>query len=378
MRLVVCIDRDDDLGRKAGVPGPVVGRAAVLAAAEKLGVADPGDTDTNAMFGAVQLYDEIRANREEAEIVVLTGSPKVGLLSDRKVAEQFDQVLKEHPASSAHLVSDGAEDDFLFPIIASRLRIDGVRRVYIRQSASLESSYYTIVRALKDPKLRAKTVLPFALVMLTLGIAAASGVIWWGVIGLAILLGVYLIFWTFDIDEAFIESIRDASTDIRQGSVAFGFGLFSIALVGVGFLAGYNAYVGHPSQTPIDRLLQYAGVGLIWWLFAAEVWESGRAIRRYFVNGRLPRSYPVATTSIVGIGFVSYGIVYALAYLEQLSLVGLFGPSSLSLIVTLIVGGLALVIGAGAFYQYRKARPALRVPADATDVSDDVANPTDG
>ncbi len=62
------------------------------------------------------------------------------------------------------------------------------------------------MRALKDPKLRAKTVLPFALVLLTLGIAAAGGVLLWGVIGLAILLGIYLIFWTFDIDEAIIDS----------------------------------------------------------------------------------------------------------------------------------------------------------------------------
>src|SRR5579864_5999722 len=139
MRLVVCIDRDDDLGRKAGVSGPVVGRAAVLSAAEKLGVADPGDTDTNAMFAAVQLYDEILRNHEDAEIVVLTGSPKVGLLSDRKVAEQFDRVLHEHPASSAHLISDGAEDEFLFPIIASRLHVDGVHRLYVRQSATIES-----------------------------------------------------------------------------------------------------------------------------------------------------------------------------------------------------------------------------------------------
>ncbi|HKV90215.1 MAG TPA: DUF373 family protein [Thermoplasmata archaeon] len=377
MRLVVCVDRDDDLGRKAGVQGPVVGRENVVNAALKLGTADPEDADTNAMFAAVHLLDQIREAGEDAEVVVLTGSPKVGVFSDRRVAEQFDRVLRERPATSAHLVSDGAEDEYLFPILASRVRIDGVRRVYIRQSASLESSYYTIVRALKDPKLRAKTVLPFALVMLTLGIAAASGVIWWGVIGLAILLGIYLIFWTFDIDEAFIESIRSASTDIRQGSVAFGFGLFSIALVGVGFLAGYNAYVGHPSDTPIDRVLLWAGVGLIWWLFAAEIWESGRAIRRYFQNGTLPRSYPVATTSIVGIGFVSYGITYALAYLEAFTLTGLFGTNNLALIVTLIVGGLALVIGAGAFYQYRKLRRTTSLPGDTTDASDDVANPTD-
>ncbi|HEV2231202.1 MAG TPA: DUF373 family protein [Thermoplasmata archaeon] len=360
MRLVVCVDRDDDLGRKAGVRGPVLGRDHVLDAALRLGTADPEDSDTNALFAAVRMLDELRAEGEEAEVVALTGSPKVGVVSDRRVAEQFDRVLAEHPATSAFLISDGAEDEYLFPILASRLRIDGVRRVYIRQSASLESTYYTLVRALKDPKLRAKTVLPFALVMLTLGLAAASGVIWWGVIGLLILLGIYLIFWTFDIDEALIDSVRSASTDLRQGSAAFGFGLFAIALVGLGFLSGYNVYVSIPRQTPIDRVLLFTQAALVFWLVGSFVWECGRAIRRYFARGRLPRSFFIATTSIGGIGFISYGIVFTVESLE-----GLVGPRTLPLVVSTIVAGLALVIGAGVLSQYLKARASPGVLSDA-------------
>lgn len=360
MRLVVCIDRDDDLGRKAAVEGPVVGRAAVLAAAERLGVADPGDTDTNAMFAAVQLYDEIARNREEVEIVVLTGSPKVGLLSDRKVAEQFDRVLHDHPASSAHLVSDGAEDEYLFPIIASRLRIDGVHRVYVRQSASIESTYYTMVRALKDPKFRAKTVLPFALVLLTLGLAAAAGLIWWGVVLLLLILGVYLVFWTFDIDETIIESLRGASSDIRQGSVAFGFGLFSIALAGVGFLEGYNVYIAAPNAILIGRLLSFLSSALIWWFLAGMIWESGRALRRYLAQGRIGTSYPIATISIVGVAFISYGIVAMVQYLESLN------PAvTLPFIIGGLVLGFSLMVSAGVMSQLVKG-PADAEPAEGS------------
>jgi putative membrane protein len=353
MRLVVCIDRDDDLGRKTNIPGPVVGRAPVLAAAQALGVADPGDTDTNAMFGAVQLYDEITHAGEEASIVVLTGSPKVGLLSDRKVAEQFDQVLKSIPnVTAAHLVTDGAEDEYLFPIIASRLRIDGVHRVYVRQSPTIESTYYTMVRALKDPKFRAKTVLPFALALLTLGLAAAAGVIWIGAVVLLLVLGVYLVFWTFDIDEAIIDSLRSASSDIRQGSVAFGFGLFALALAGVGFLEGYNVYVGSPNAEPIARVLLFVQAGLLWWFLTGELWESGRALRRYLATGRIGVSYPIATISIVGLAFISYGIVAMIQYLESLAT---------ALTLPFIIGGLALgfalLTTAGVLSQYFKAPP---------------------
>ena len=349
MRLVVCIDRDDDLGRKAGVVGPIVGRTAVLDAAVRLGTVDPEDSDTNALFAAVNLLDELRGAGEECEVCVLTGSPKVGVLSDRRVADQFDHVLDQVHATSSYLVSDGAEDEYLFPILASRVKVDGVRRVFVRQSASIESTYYTIVRALKDPKLRAKTVLPFALVLLILGLAAAENLLLWGVIGLAIVLGVYLIFWTFDIDEAIIDSIRSASTDIRQGSVAFGFGLFAFALVGVGFLQGYNAYYADPNPA-LDSTVVFIGAGLLWWIFAAVVWEIGRAVRRMFTRGRFPRSFVVATTSIIGIGCVSFGIVYLVRYLEKY-----LGAAQLPLLVGLIVSGFGLIIGAGVIQQHFKA-----------------------
>ncbi len=365
MRLVVCVDRDDDLGRKAQVAGPIVGRANVLDAAVRLGTVDPEDSDTNALFASVSLLDELRAAGEECEVCVLTGSSKVGIVSDRRAAEQFDRVLDQVRAASAYLVSDGAEDEYLFPILASRVRIDGVRRVFVRQSASLESTYYTLVRALKDPKLRAKTVLPFALVLLILGFAAAGGVLLWGVIGLAIVLGIYLIFWTFDIDEMLIDAIQSASTDVRTGSVAFGFGLLTVALVGVGFLSGFNLYSGNPSFTFFDRVLLFLQGGLFWWIVGAVVWETGRAIRRRLARGRFPRSIVVATTSIVGLGLVSYGIIFLARYLE-----GLPSTPQVPLLVGIgvIAGGLALVIGAGVLQQYFKAiaRRVLPPPPSTT------------
>jgi putative membrane protein len=357
MRLVVCIDRDDDLGRKASVAGPVVGRNAVVDAAVRLATVDPEDSDTNAIFASVSLLDELRGAGEEAEVCILTGSPKVGVLSDRRVADQFDHVLAQVHAASAYLVSDGAEDEYLFPILASRVRVDGVRRVYVRQNASIESTYYTLVRALKDPKLRAKSILPFALVLLILGIAAAGGQFAWGVIGLAIVLGIYLIFWTFDLDEAIIDSVRSSSTDIRTGSVAFGFGLFSIALVGVGFLSGYNQFYANISLPLISRILSFIQAGLFYWILAAIVWETGRAIRRMFSRGRFPRSFAVATVSIIGIGCVSYGIIYLARYLE-----GTTPAPQLALIIALIATGFGLGIGAGVLQQYFKAVARRAVP----------------
>ncbi len=353
MRLVVCVDRDDDLGRKTGLAGPVVGREAVLAAAGKLGTADPEDTDTNALFAGVRLRDELAEHGEEAEVVALTGDAKVGLLSDRRIADQLDQVIRAHPTESAYFVSDGAEDEYLLPILASRVRIDGVRRVVVRQAPGIESTYYTVVRALKDPKFRTKTILPVALTLIALAFAAATGQFLWGAVGLTLVIGIYMIFWTFDIDEAIIESLRSASTDIRQGAVAFGFGLSAIGLVGAGLLVGYNNYISSPSANDLTRVLQFLLAGLIWWFAGGETWETGRAIRRYLAKGDLPRSYPIATLSIVALGFVSYGIVYLVSYEENLA-----PGASLPFIIAAVAGGLALMVLTGILQQWTKSRAA--------------------
>ncbi|MGI0068482.1 MAG: DUF373 family protein, partial [Thermoplasmata archaeon] len=345
MRLVVCVDRDDDLGRKAGIVGPVLGRASVIEAATRLAVADPEDADTNAMFAAVRLFDEISASRESVEVCILTGDPRVGRLSDQKVAEQFDLVLEKVKVDSAHLVSDGAEDEFLFPILASRIRIDGVHRVYIRQSANIESTYYLIVKALKDTKLRAKTILPLALVLLILGISAAAGLIAWGVIGLAILLGVYLIFWTFDLDEAIIDGVRSASTDLRTGSVAFGFGFLAIGIALLGFVSGYAAIAN--ASSAFGEFLFFLNAAAVWWVAGALVWECGRALRRYLTRGHFPRTFTVGIVSIFGIGLLSYGVISLAGYLQGIGGLTFRGLPALPFTAMILALGLLLVLVAG-------------------------------
>ena len=57
--LVLTIDRDNDLGVKAGIRGPVIGRKSSLTAALRLGIADPEESDTNAVLGALHHHDRL-------------------------------------------------------------------------------------------------------------------------------------------------------------------------------------------------------------------------------------------------------------------------------------------------------------------------------
>src|SRR4030065_2988977 len=94
---------------------------------------------------------------EDAEVATITGDVRVGTISDRILTQQLEQVLEEVKPDRAFLVSDGAEDEYIFPIISSRIRVDHVRRVFVRQSPAPEAPYYMIVRAMRDPNVRRKT-----------------------------------------------------------------------------------------------------------------------------------------------------------------------------------------------------------------------------
>ena len=110
--LVLTVDRDNDLGIKTAIRGPVVGRRQVLTAALKLGIADPEESDTNAILGALSQHDallENGADEDEVEVAILTGDEKVGVRSDRAIAAQLEEVVTEFQPDQAILVTDGAE-----------------------------------------------------------------------------------------------------------------------------------------------------------------------------------------------------------------------------------------------------------------------------
>ena len=79
--LVLCVDRDDDIGQKTGVTGPVIGREACLDTASRLALADPQESDANAIYQAVRMLDELKKNHQ-AEVAILTGHQNVGLQSE--------------------------------------------------------------------------------------------------------------------------------------------------------------------------------------------------------------------------------------------------------------------------------------------------------
>src|SRR5256884_241343 len=69
--LVLCVDRDNDIGAKTGLQAPLIGRDQNLAAATKLGLADPEDSDVNALLSAVSIYDGLQKDNTDAGLALI-------------------------------------------------------------------------------------------------------------------------------------------------------------------------------------------------------------------------------------------------------------------------------------------------------------------
>ena len=255
--LVITVDRDNDLGVKAGIRGSVVGRRQVLTAALRLGIADPEESDTNAILGALHQHDLIAENadpNDEVEIAILTGDERVGVKSDRNIAQQLEDVIAEFQPDRGILVTDGMEDESVLPILTSRLSIDHVEKIIVRQSKGIEGTYYYIAKAIEDPRWRARLLVPISIFMMILGlgmILPGGGAL---IGAMPLLLGVYLLFKGLGAEDRLERLMRD----MRESADAAILSSLLWAVTGVAILLavveGYDTY-GDVSRTETSNIL---------------------------------------------------------------------------------------------------------------------------
>jgi putative membrane protein len=147
--LVICVDRDNDLGEKTGIATPVVGRDACIMAAQRLALEDPEDADSNSIFYAIKTYEDLISKGYQAEIITVAGVEDRGVQADEKIVREIRQVLEKFSANGAVIVSDGEDDESVIPIIQNVLPIVSVQRVVMKVSRSVEYSYAVFGKYLK-------------------------------------------------------------------------------------------------------------------------------------------------------------------------------------------------------------------------------------
>jgi len=317
--LVLSVDRDDDIGWKGKVESPCIGRAACLRAATTLALADPEDSDINAIFSAIKIYDELIAKGEDAAIAVVAGNHLHMIEGDRKIAASLEQVVKETQVTSCILVTDGAEDEYVIPIIQSKIPVSSIKRVIVNQMPNLEGTYYILKKLLDDPKISRMIFIPIGLAMLLYAVAWLAG--WPGAATIIVVgvIGSYMLYKGFGFDELFHGIIDALRISLSRGRFSFITYTITILLVVIGFTSGFFTVLQYYASDGSLGLVLYLMTfifGAIEWLVIAGLVMSVGIIIDVFSNerGNLGKVivFPFFVTAI---GFILYGAsVYLISW----------------------------------------------------------------
>ncbi|WP_435152782.1 DUF373 family protein [Haladaptatus sp. DFWS20] len=306
--LVVCVDRNNDIGRKTGLEMPVAGWEAVRSLVTDVGLADPEDSSVNCMLEALRVARDLRDGDESTTVAVISGTAETRVSADRAVAAQMDELVAKYDPDSAIIVIDSAEDERLVPIVESRVRVDAVDRVVVRQARDIESTYYLLKQFLADEELRQTVLVPtgialiaFPVLLLQLGLAMATSAIT-AVIGLFVLykglaIGDYL--------RDLPAEARDALYSGRVSIVTYVVGL-GLSLIGV-FAGALRAAPLQSSEGVLMTAMAFTFESVPWIAVAALTASMGRLLDEAIRNDRVRNSYLNLPFGVLAVGLVVRG-----------------------------------------------------------------------
>jgi len=348
--LVLCVDRDDDLGMKAGINTPVLGRKENVDAAASLALRDPEEADANAMFEAVRIYDNLEKSgkgKEEHEVATIAGSDLEGVEADRQLVAELTEVLNEFPATDVILVTDGYTDEMVLPLIESRVPVTSVRRIVIQHSKSIEETAALFTRYMKvlveNPRYSRMLLGLPGILLIILGVLWFYNLLLYAGQALAIVVGGFLFIRGFRIDKTarnFYKWMKEYSPPTFTVQIAGFSAIAGILLILVGGYLG-GTVVSNVAATTADHFAQvprligeflYGSTYLI--AIGICVILSGRAVRWFFERDlRLWRTIVI----VVGVAWSSVMFVQA----SQL----LIDPeSSYTTLVYAITGGIPVLV----------------------------------
>jgi putative membrane protein len=357
MLLVVCVDLDDDIGCKADVETPVIGRDAVRDAAVRLATADPEDSDVNVLFQGVHVAETI--DDERVVVTAVAGNEAADVAANRKIGDEIDEILATLDTGEevrALVVTDGAQDETVLPVIRSRIPVDGVQRVVVRQAQDLESMYYTIKQVLDDPETRGTLLVPLGILLLIypLAIVASLAELPGLVLGVTSgLLGLYLLGRGLGIETLLDESVARLRSSLYAGRVTIITYLVAAVLLVVGGYNGVEQLAAKQAESPgAPTVVATLVHGAINWFAAAGVTTSVGQITDEYLSGALEWRYLNAPVYVLAIALVVRAVA---AYV--------LGEVSLSYLAAALTGGTLLGLASTLAFAIAESRFPRRTDA---------------
>ncbi|MCF2164127.1 MULTISPECIES: DUF373 family protein [Halobacterium] len=326
--LVVCVDRAGDISRQTGLRTPIAGWEAVQSLVTDMGVADPEDASVNCLLEALRVTRDLRDGADDAVVAAVSATGD-GVTADRSVAEQFDSLVDRHDPDSCVVVVDSAADERVVPIVESRIQVDAVDRVVVRQARDLESTYYLLKQFLADEELRQTVLVPVGIVLLVFpGLMMVTGSLAVAAASITTVIGLFLLYKGLGVDEyvaALPGQARDALYSGRVSIVTY------VVAGGLGLVGVFAGALGLTNQAAgLSRLvaaMTFTYYSIPWVTLGALTASGGRLFDEYIRNDDVRTSFVNLPFGVLAVGLVVRG--FAVYFMERAGIVApLTAPSA--------------------------------------------------
>lgn len=352
--LILVVDRDDDFGAKGQVETPVIGIEGCIAAATALGSADPEDSDTNALYAAINIYRDMEKSGKNPEIALVCGDQIVGHRSDEAFLAELEVVLNEVKPDGAILCGDGAEDEYVYPIVSSRVPIDSVRKVYVKQAPGVEGTFYIISKGLGDPQKRRRFLAPLSwaavlicsVYLLANFLRYSDPKDWFLASTTAVIifiLGLLLMIYSYNLPERTRDWVDKWASRARHGSLTVIFLIAAAVFVIFGIFVGYYALTDVHTTNVFQEGVWFLSNALWLVLFGLMFYMVGDLLDRYLNEKRVKYTFITNCIDIVAIGLLITAaldfIITSLGFYHiehPVYLIEFFGGIALALAATLL------------------------------------------
>jgi putative membrane protein len=307
--LVVCLHRGEDIDADP----PVAGREAVESLVTRLGVDDPEDSRVNCLLEGLRVARDI-----DDAVVAVVSVVGESVTADREVARQVEALVGEYDPDSAVVVVDSAEDERLVPIVESRVTVDAVDRVVVRQARDIESTYYLLKQFLADEQLRKSVLIPVGAALLAFPVllfVADSPTVAVGAIAAAV--GLFLLYKGLGVDDYVARVPAGTREALYSGQVSLVTYVVGVGLALVGLFAGALGVSGMETEGLGEFILamRFAYHSVPWLTAAALAASTGRLIDELIRDDELGSAYVNLPFVAIAVGLAIRG--FAVYFLER-------------------------------------------------------------
>jgi len=354
--LVLAVDRDGDLESKTRTRTPAYGREDVVRAATELSIADPEEADANSIFAAVREYDRLVEKEVSAQVAVVCGVPESGIDADRKIRREVEKVLSRDQFTGVVLVSDGADDEQVLPVIQSMKPIVSVVRIAVKHSRTVEETYMVLGRYLRmlvfDPRYSKWVIGVPGVIFLFAGVLVLFGRAYEAGIAILLIVGATFLVRGFAIDRAVAQMLSQRPYGyLRIFSVLAGTLIFLVGLsTGYTYMVDHTPIVSSTGESPVDMVAANPTLFLVY----------GPELIGYYVEGSLPIVWAAIAVYVIGslLAHLARGsnrvwrdgvliVILALLYfpMDEFAIFLTGAVNSSVLLISYVLVGLALTFG---------------------------------